>query len=375
MGKAGRLDWVQALRGIAALAVVICHARNYLLTQPYGIALEIALRPGAMGVDLFFLVSGFIMVYTTEGSSGSVLYTADFLAKRLARVWPVYAVMVVLFMGYGYAWHMGALPWGHIGRSLAFLPIDARKPPYFDLPYGLGWTLNFEVYFYVVLGLSMLAGRFRWPAFYGWMGLMLLVLPFAASGNVSMQANHDYNIGIDWVDQAVNPVIWDFVAGTAIGLLSRSSLKISSRRLAWSLLVITVVISVWFSETGRTTFHGLWNWGGPLAAMFTVMALTFKDRQPVVPRALVWLGGVSFSLYLVHLIVFSELSQLATRSGHADWAGSPLFVVSAILLSLVAAEVSRQFLENGISVLVRKGLLRLLRGTKPAQEGVSSSAA
>ena len=73
----GRLDWVQALRGIAAMLVVLCHAADYLRDSPSYPLIESALLPGAMGVDLFFIISGFIMMLTTRDCYGSGRHVAD----------------------------------------------------------------------------------------------------------------------------------------------------------------------------------------------------------------------------------------------------------------------------------------------------------
>ena len=90
------LDWIQVLRGIAALLVVLVHARYALLnTDSFPLAQQLFV-PGAMGVDLFFLISGFIMCYSTAGSDGSVGAVARFAIKRFARVWPVYVAVTLV---------------------------------------------------------------------------------------------------------------------------------------------------------------------------------------------------------------------------------------------------------------------------------------
>lgn len=344
-----------------------------MLPQTYGQAVEIALRPLAMGVDLFFLVSGFIMVHTTAKSDGSGLYSATFLIKRFARVWPVYAVMVVLFMGYAYSWNMSAVDWPSVGRSLAFLPIDARKPPYFQLPYGLGWTLNFEMYFYLVFAISMLAGRLRWLAFFGWATITLLLVPYLYTGSVSFQPNHDYHVGIDYVDQSINPIIWDFVAGVIAGLAYRSPLYIQSRFVAWPLIAISLLITGWLASNHITGFHGIANWGAPLSLAFLVMALSFKSRAPRVPRCLTWLGEISFSLYLAHLFVFNELEFIFTRLGSTALVPTPMFSLLAVAVAIACATLSYIVLERGLSEWIRRSLLSFVAWTNRSHSARSGA--
>src|SRR4051812_46155076 len=85
IGASGKVGVIQVLRGIAALTVLLWHASRYF--SPYGTGWAAqAFQPGGnMGVDLFFLISGFIMVVTTRDCDGTPSYAATFMVKRLAR--------------------------------------------------------------------------------------------------------------------------------------------------------------------------------------------------------------------------------------------------------------------------------------------------
>ena len=360
-----KLEWVQALRGIAALMVVVSHASLYLIGTSWQPFAERYLQPGGQGVDLFFLVSGFIMVYTTTRSDGSMRYAADFLAKRFARIWPVYAAMSLINLALQAVWapHLSSL--GDVAKSLLFLPVTTNNPPQFDLPIPVGWTLNFEFYFYLVFGLSLLAGRFRWAAFFGWMIATLVLLPLVLTGAVSMYADHDYAIGIGYIDQNVNPVIWDFVAGTAIGLLYISRLQIRNTALLAALVAASLALVCAWSFTGIAAFnglshHGMTHYGLPLAILFAALALAFKNKEPRVPRALVWFGGVSYSLYLLHLWIFGAADHLMDYLGYERATHSMVFVLMVIPVTLIYAGISRRYLEDGLAVFVRKKLLGLI---------------
>lgn len=368
-----KLEWVQALRGIAALMVVLTHARLFLYGTAWDAFARRFMLPAAQGVDLFFLVSGFIMVYTTVRSDGSARYTTDFLIKRFARIWPVYAVWVLINWALQMLWASGPIPSpGDVATSLAFLPINTFFPPYLGLPLSIGWTLNFEFYFYLVFGLSLLAGRYRWLAFFGWMLATLVLLPLAVTGTVSMHAEHDYGIGIAYLDQNVNPIIWDFVAGVVIGLLYVSRIRVANK----TLLAIVAVSGFAFAcersfnAAAIATFHGMAGWGLPLAILFAAMALAFKDHEPRVPRALAWLGGISYSLYLAHLIIFETVDRMLEALDCKDFTHTVAFVVLVVPIPMIYAAISRRFLEDGLAVFVRKQLLRL---TKPRGAAVATT--
>ena len=345
--------------------VVATHARYYLDGTSWQAFGERFLRPGAQGVDLFFLVSGFIMVHTTARSPGGARDAAVFLAKRFARIWPVYAVMVGITLVLQQLWvgHMSSP--GAVVRSLLFLPVSTHSPPQFDLPLPVGWTLNFEWYFYLVFGLSLLAGRWRWAAFFSWMIATLVALPLALTGTVSLLPDHDYAIGIGVIDQNVNPIVWDFIAGVLIGLLHRSDVRIGNRLLLNALVAAALAFAWFWSFAGMVKFHGMANygiiqWGLSMAILFAALALAFKDSEPRVPRMLVWLGGCSYSLYLLHLLVFGTVEHLMSALGYEQAMHGIVFVLLLMPIPVIYAGISRRYLEDGLAVAVRRKLLRMI---------------
>ena len=107
---------------------------------------------GAMGVDLFFILSGFLMVYTTRTLPGGVADARVFLLKRIVRIWPAYAVLTGLTFLTLQGVHGLVEPAGReaLLKTLLFVPVDPYNPLYFSMALPVGWTLTFEMYFYVV---------------------------------------------------------------------------------------------------------------------------------------------------------------------------------------------------------------------------------
>src|ERR1051325_7145567 len=144
---------VQYLRGIAAVAVVYFHTKLIMagFSWPLG-------RPfGAGGVDLFFVISGFIMMVTTSAKSQSPW---GFFLKRIIRVVPLYwgatLAAVALFLLVPAAFQKQTMSLSHVLLSLLFIPHhvggEIGAAPFFKI----GWTLNFEMFFYLVFGLTLL---------------------------------------------------------------------------------------------------------------------------------------------------------------------------------------------------------------------------
>jgi peptidoglycan/LPS O-acetylase OafA/YrhL len=152
---AGRLDGLQVLRGVAALLVGWCHLKyNLGLTHEQLVRLPlVASDLGAIGVDIFFVISGFVIAMTAENTGGN---GRAFFAHRIARIVPLYftvsSYMLVLIVLWGVTTHeidiSQWLSFRLIFNTYAFIPIF--DGPNFTSPACLnGWTLSFEMWFYV----------------------------------------------------------------------------------------------------------------------------------------------------------------------------------------------------------------------------------
>src|SRR5260370_18583400 len=139
---------IQALRVIAALVVCWAHAINAV---PAEVAAEFPTLYGPFGVDLFFVISGFVMVYSSEGLFGKAGAPIKFFARRLARIVPPYwaATAILVWFVVPYASTKAVL------GSLFFAPhVPSESPLLF-----VGWTLIFEMFFYAVFAIALLAKR------------------------------------------------------------------------------------------------------------------------------------------------------------------------------------------------------------------------
>ena len=165
-----KINNVQALRGFAALLVVFGHTEFALP----------GMRPfGTFGVDIFFCISGFIMAMIVDRNP------EKFLLRRLIRILPLYwtaTLGVWLLAVVKPQWMMHTTPnWRDLLLSLLFIPfykgggVDPR-PVLF-----VGWTLNFEMYFYVVLAVCLRLTR-RHATAYAALAVFLLMLACRFSG-------------------------------------------------------------------------------------------------------------------------------------------------------------------------------------------------
>lgn len=158
-----KIDSVQGLRGIAALAVVASHAIGELIEHGHvaASAMPLATALGEGGVRVFFVISGFIMAATMRGSFGEPGAARDFILKRLIRIVPLYWLVTLVYIAVVLA-PKGMLPSaGEVAMSLAFLPYVGANGQYWPI-YVPGWTLNYEMVFYALFAVALLWRQGLW---------------------------------------------------------------------------------------------------------------------------------------------------------------------------------------------------------------------
>ena len=304
-----RLSSIQILRAAAALSVALFHACQWSQAD---------FAVGAAGVDLFFVISGFVLWAACETRP---VTPAAFLAARAERILPLYWV-VTLAAAATAVWRPHALPIvhpeaRHLVLSLLLLPHnDPAGGPFPLLP--TGWTLTYEAFFYGVMALALAAPKDRrWPILSG-------VLIAAALVGFGYHA---------WYALLANPLLLEFLAG---GALARLWLKGGFKRLpagsGWGLIAGGVLILLAQQVGGlRDDFLRPFVWGPP-AVMIVAGALKLEADGRVgtgpIARILARQGDASYSLYLIQAPAVAVLAWLTP--GWPGLARAPLSLAVAI---------------------------------------------
>lgn len=305
---------IQYLRGIAALMVVWHHARSQFPAVQ-------ELFPGAFGatgVDLFFVISGFIMVVTTDGSSTSC---AQFVRRRFIRVAPLYwlltLTMVAAALVVPSAFKSLKFGWESLALSLAFVPHYSDSFPDAVLPVLVpGWTLNYEMFFYLVFGLLL----FLRPA---WR------LPVLTAAFASLVAS-----GLVWgpfqpaaLQVYTSPLLLEFVAGAWIGLAWRRG-HCNPPAPVGAFLVVAGFPMLTLGNVGMLD-HVNELLGASMVVAGALSPRFLSIRLPV------WgaLGDSSYSLYLTHLFTLGVLRLAWSRLPVADggWVSGVSFMAVALV--------------------------------------------
>ena len=372
--RESKLQWVQALRGAAALMVVMVHSRSVLMDTAAGkVVADHVLLPMGMGVDLFFIISGFLMMFTSQNFDGTKAYAWQFIAKRAARIWPLFAVVTPVALVVEHGMH------GFLDPSIAFPYLEgfafiphnpSASSIYFQMAVGVAWTLCFECYFYLLFAACMLFGRWRYAVMAAWFALTLVALPLirgSYSLNVATQPLVEWS---RYANLAINPIVWDFVIGMIGGWLYISDFKVER---TWKIYAVVTVLSllllIGWNRLGMVNFFGPHGWGAPMAILFFGSLMLAKVDALKVPAWSVWLGDISYSLYLIHVYVFEILQRVvnAIPMNH-DASNAVLFVIRPVA-AVICAWLTFRYVETPLSTWARKRLLHIRMPLRPSFVG------
>jgi peptidoglycan/LPS O-acetylase OafA/YrhL/glycosyltransferase involved in cell wall biosynthesis len=284
------LPGIEALRAVAALSVVAYHTADIIAALPSATPPTL-LQNGAAGVDVFFVISGFVMVLSVRRLAGQGQPARRFLRARLRRIVPLYWLcsgIKILAMLAAPALVRRALTPGYCIASLLFLPVHdvaGRFKPVL----AVGWTLSFEMMFYALFAAS-LAARLV-PAL--WVPPVLAaiaLLPHTGSA----------------ASELANPIIVEFAFGTTLATFWLRGWRLPSA-LAWPVLLVAAALLTGMPKLALAS--RVLSWGLPAALL--VAATVSLDRKPGanIPGLWLELGAASYAIYLTHGFVLNALGR------------------------------------------------------------------
>lgn len=325
-----RFKYIQILRFFAATAVVFFHAlgagKAYLHAEK-SLLFEF-FKHGYLGVDLFFVISGFIIYYTTHKSNRG---TATFLLRRCERIVPLYwaatlAMISIAIILPSVFKDVGWLNSNNIAKSFLFVTfIDGHSPIVFQ-----GWSLEFEMFFYLCVATILLRQETAWNMLIVAFSLLVVL------GCVLPVTNNYYEF-------FTSPLLLEFVFGIFI-----SSVICKNRPANWvAFVVVCAICAILMAEPSNNSIVV----GGIPAAIIVFLAV-YLDGKKVIPlgleAALVVLGDASYSIYLVQAFTVSLICKLWVRwmlPGTLD-----LLIAFIVIMTILAGYT--------VYVLVERPMLR-----------------
>ncbi len=333
---------LQALRAVAAIMVVLFHLHVYTIPQVLGTGqgLTPAFAMGYSGVEIFFVLSGFIMMLVHRHQFGQPQHAPAFLMKRIERIYPFFWVILALVIAGRFATE-GTLPSVSEALRAVFLWPTAGAPII-----EVAWSLTFEMMFYIVFSLLLLNLR---------LGMVVGALWFGACAVAAVYGYQGW--GHDLILSAYN-LLFLFGICASLGVPYVPAELALPLLLAGIVLFLTVGLSeayggvVW--HTGlRTVLYGL-----GAAAIVTSLVVLERAGRLKVPRLLVFLGDASYAIYLVHITAMTLVVKVLLAAG-IDRLGAPLTAALVLLGALVAGSLAHLLLE--------KPILRWLRARRAAR--------
>ena len=329
---------IQYLRAVAALMVVGFHVRPRLLRMGWDGSWPEWL---GCGVDIFFVISGTIMWLTT---CERAVTPQQFLLRRLLRIAPLYyavTALVVVLMAVAPALVAGGrIDTTHILASFAFLP--AAHPIFgtFEPVLPQGWTLNYEMEFYLLFALTLFAPKNIRP----WL------LMFALVAIVLMGLGSDPKSIVGFYSSSI---ILEFGFGLFIGIALTNGARLS-KPVACVLLIAGLIgmAATWplvAAGIPRVCFCGT-------CAAMIVGGAVFLEMQGSVARnrLLHLLGDASYSIYLTHGLVMSAVGTIWMRAGLLSPTALIVFVPVSVLGATLAGTLVYRFVEKPLHDLSRK---------------------
>lgn len=330
-----RLTEIDSLRGIAAMLVVLFHfTTRYDELFGHTSAPAAALPWGYLGVNLFFMISGFVIFMTLEKTRHSL----DFVVSRFSRLYPAYwAAVILTFL----VTHWLGLPGKMVGAQAALLNLSMLHS-FFNIPNvdGVYWTLEIELLFYAW---ALLAFRLRLLSKIHWLfGALLLVRL------VYWWCETRLHVDLPWIAYRlliIRDIPW-FAAGVMIYRLAAGSTT-PARDIA--LVVAGVLVLALVYGSGLALL---------LAGSSVLLYLAARGRLPFLNhRALVFLGAISYTLYLVHENIGWALMMQLEKSGmHANGA-----IVVALAVALLLATLLTKLVEQPAMRWIRERYRRRQR--------------
>jgi len=347
MPPSQKLNSIQILRAVAVIMVLLFHnistERKYTSFEWLNFLEPI----GLYGVDLFFVLSGFIITHISlkklGDNSNKYKTIKEFFIHRALRIYPVYWLFTLIVLAIYLA--KPELVNSSAKNAPDILGSFLLTAPKDSLLLAVGWTLSFELYFYLVFGLVYALGKkslpFLWFAWAFFVSFFNLLFP------ESIINHHLLHI-------ATSPLVFEFICGSMVGYWAHSNPKnhkISLPSLAISIIYI-IIIQKYNAELPEDWSRSLLM---AIPCALLVLASINLEKHFKWTNPLILIGNASYSIYLSHILVLSAVGRIlakilpaASLWSHAIW------LIISISSALIFGILNYLFIEKPLLSLYSK---------------------
>lgn len=324
---------IQYLRAAAVIMVVFFHAAGPNIGSL-----------GAAGVDIFFVISGFVMWVITETRETSV---TNFVYHRVVRIVPLYWIFTLAlagaFMVAPQVFPTLKVTPSHLIKSLLFVPHVDPTDGQISPVLRPGWSLDYEMFFYSIFATSLILGKkFRITLILG----ALLLLPL---------------LGIIFHPEAPilltysNPIMLEFLGGAIFGFLYLRGMPLNAIWATTLFIVGMIAFAIVGMEDPVPEHLRVLFWGVP--GILLVVGLVSLEQTTGIPqiKSLELLGDASYSIYLSHTIIISATYRFANWLGVFERIrGIGVFIIATMAISILCGLVVYVALERPLLEILRR---------------------
>ncbi|MFC1665319.1 acyltransferase family protein [Pseudomonadota bacterium] len=341
---------IQALRGVAVLSVVLFHLMT--IEQKYGgtkTILTNIFNFGMFGVDLFFVISGFVMVAVTRGKFQDTQQAIRFLYHRASRIYPTYWFYSILVLGVFLINPslVNSSQNNQVDILASFLLLPSEILPLVMV----GWTLIHEMYFYLVFFLVLLIT----PEKHFVKAMMLW-------GAVVICMNLVFEIASPFAKLVFHPLTIEFILGCFIAILFyRNDNQIQKSRLLLIIVIIGLIAStfgysLYQDSTGDADPQDWWRiliFGMP--AVLIVFCFINAERNGfVIHSSLIKIGDASYSIYLSHVLTLSAAGRIWSAFASDSLYDNYIMIPTLFVLVIIVGILSYRYIEKPLLRYSRK---------------------
>ena len=321
VGLQNKIDSIQVLRFFAAFSVMMVHL------PVFGF--------GIWGVDIFFVISGFIMMYVTENNE------KFFLLKRIFRIVPLYWILTLgvfaLAIFVPDVLNNTTANIVHLIKSLFFIPFDKNGTGHFPILF-LGWTLNFEVIFYFLFSLSLVFFKEN-----RMIACSIFIIIFLVFNKIFSEKNFIF-------ETYANDIFIEFIFGMILFTIwkkykNKISTNLSNHFICLAILLVSIFILNYYNFS-RSVSYGL------PSLILTVYFLFFLNHLKF-PKILVSLGDASYCIYLLHPYVIQFFYKILEINEY-DIIIELVFTLIISVIVFIVSLLIYKFIEFPINGSLRK---------------------
>lgn len=334
------LSLIQAYRGFAAIIVVMFHVYLEIKTRYNSNAFIDFFKFGHSGVEFFFVLTGFILLYVHKNDSNSLKCFASFIKKRFIRIYPFYWLILAIYVFiYNFQPQLGYDYQRNFNEILkAFLLLPVNHGSYIPV----SWTLSHEVLFYIVFSIFIYTkGINKIIPFFGFLSIIVMCF-FDTENNFFRFLFSPFNVL--------------FFFGCVVYYLS--TFKITENKLFFIFFVgnLSFLLTALIDSYLNYDYHLKMVMYGFSSSLIILGAFNSKLECFFNKKIFLFLGDSSFSIYLCHLLTISFLSKIIMYTKMDDIFHSSVIFIVFVSISIFVGAIIHLYVEKPLLLVFKNGL-------------------